>query len=113
MDKIREDYKDAYHQGGGNYYDVIIYQILNKYNGKKWIGDTFDLDVTKYAQFFMLKKGTHPSKEFIDDYNKYGEDAFIFSVLDIVQEIKYVRNRYKEYIEFEKPEYNLNQSYAV
>jgi len=111
METIREDYYDAYHKGGGYFWQVFIYQILNKANGKKWVSETFNLDVSKFGQFYMLKKGTHPSKEFIKDYNTYGENAFEFSVLDVHNDINTLPKKYKDYIEFIKPEYNLQKNY--
>jgi len=48
MKTLREDYYDAYHKGGGYFWEVYIDQILNKYNGKKWVGETLNLDVSKY-----------------------------------------------------------------
>ena len=105
--KIRMDYLDAYHLGGGYYSKVILYQILNIQNGKRWVSETFDLDVTKYGQFYMLKKGIHPSKELIEDYIIYGEDVFVFSILEIVTDIKNVKSRFEFYINTFKPEYNF------
>ena len=107
MKTLREDYYDAYHKGGGYFWQVFIYQILNKENGKKWVGETFNLDVSKFGQFHMLKKGTHPSKDFINDYTIYGEEVFEFAILDVVNNINELPSKFRNYINFLQPEYNL------
>jgi len=111
--KIRPDYLDAYHQGGGFYYPVIIYQIINVENGKRWVGETFNLDVSKFGQLFLLKKQQHPSKEFIEDYNLYGDKVFHFSILEIIKDIEEVREKFNFYINLLKPEYNLQNKFKL
>jgi hypothetical protein len=85
---------------------------MNIQNGKRWIGETFNLDVSKYGQFYMLRKNTHPSKEFIKDYEIYGEKSFHFSILEIVNDISILRDRFDFYINLFKPEYNLPKKYS-
>lgn len=41
-----------------------VYQILNKKNGKKYIGQTDDIDDRKYNHFSTLKNGTHDNPYF-------------------------------------------------
>ena len=59
-----------------------VYQILNKKNGKKYIGQTDDIDDRKYQHFLKLKNGTHENPYLQRSYNKYGEENFVFSVID-------------------------------
>ena len=59
-----------------------VYQILNKKNGKKYIGQTDDKERRKYQHFLNLKNGTHDNPYLQSSYNKYGEENFVFSVID-------------------------------
>lgn len=55
-----------------------IYQIINKINQKRYIGQTIDIDARKYHHFNDLKNGQHHSIKLQRAYNKYGEDNFNF-----------------------------------
>lgn len=58
-----------------------IYQILNLVNGKYYIGRTTNLERRRNQHFNHLSNGDHISPEFQEDYLKYGENAFEFSVI--------------------------------
>lgn len=53
-----------------------IYHITNKETGKKYIGQTIDIDWRLYRHFQELAKGTHHSTKLQRAYNKYGKDKF-------------------------------------
>lgn len=55
-----------------------IYQIINKINQKRYIGQTIDINARKYHHFSDLKNGQHHSIKLQRAYNKYGEDNFDF-----------------------------------
>lgn len=61
---------------------MYVYQILNKKNGKKYIGQTIDKDAREYQHFLDLKNNTHDNSYLQASYNKYGAENFIFSVID-------------------------------
>jgi hypothetical protein len=62
--------------------EMGIFQIKNKINGKILIGKAKNLMGILNRNKFQLKNGTHVIKELQDDFNKFGEENFIFEQLD-------------------------------
>ncbi len=62
-----------------------IYQIKNTMNGKIFIGSAKDLHGIINSNKFQLKNGSHFNKEMQNDYNQFGEDKFVFEVLDYLK----------------------------
>ena len=61
-----------------------IYQILCVPTGKVYIGSSNDLN-NRYRQHFVaLKSGTHANTYLQRAYSRYGHDAFVFSILELV-----------------------------
>jgi group I intron endonuclease len=58
-----------------------IYAIVNKENGRRYIGQTgrFIARWTKHK--LLLRRGEHPTKALQADWNLYGSDAFEFIIL--------------------------------
>ena len=62
----------------------VIYSILNKINGKIYIGQTerlFSRRTTEHKS--KLRGQDHRNPHLQNSWNKYGEDAFEFSILEI------------------------------
>lgn len=59
-----------------------IYAISNNRNGKLYIGQSINLDSRKNQHFKSLKKNKHFNIHLQSSYNKYGENAFDFIVLE-------------------------------
>ena len=59
-----------------------IYQILCKPTGKVYIGSAVNLAERKYDHFKTLRTGTHHNLYLQRAWNKYGNDAFEYSVLE-------------------------------
>ena len=59
-----------------------IYQIKNTQNGKIYIGQTRDLKLRIYEHLRVLRRGEHHNHYLQRAFNKYGESAFKFSVLE-------------------------------
>lgn len=55
-----------------------IYFIINTVNGKKYVGQTQNIDERKYKHFSYLRRGVHHSHKLQRAYNKYGESVFDF-----------------------------------
>lgn len=75
--ELKQLYKEVKTEAG-------VYQIRNKQNGKVWIEATRNLKTMNGKQF-MLKHGSHTSKALQEDWNRYGEDAFAFEVLEVLE----------------------------
>ena len=58
-----------------------IYAIVNKLNGKRYVGSAKVLSKRKREHFARLKKGNHHSTALQHAWDKYGEGAFVFDVL--------------------------------
>lgn len=61
-----------------------IYQILNKVNGKVYIGQSININVRFSDHKNKLIKNCHHNKHLQDAFNKYCKDNFEFNVLEEV-----------------------------
>ncbi len=60
-----------------------IYQIKNLANGKVYVGSTLNFKSRKAVHFSRLKNGKHENPFLQNAFHKYGEDNFVFEVLDV------------------------------
>lgn len=67
--------------------EVNVYSITNKINNKRYIGVTQELFVRKRVHFWRLKNGKHPNLKLTNAFKKYGEDAFVFEVLESLSDV--------------------------
>ena len=59
-----------------------IYCIKNIINNKVYIGSSIDLNSREYKHFWMLKKNKHDNQFLQNSFNKYGENSFVFEVIE-------------------------------
>lgn len=59
-----------------------IYSILNKRNGKIYVGQSVDCSRRLRHHRNHLRKNTHHNQHLQSSWNKYGEDAFLFGMLE-------------------------------
>lgn len=62
-----------------------VYQIRNLNNGRVYIGSAKCFRVRKQQHVASLKRTTHHNKYLQHDFNKCGEEMFIFEVLEVVE----------------------------
>lgn len=60
-----------------------IYQIRNTINGKIYVGSSVNLRKRKNGHLSTLRRGIHSSTHLQRAFNKYGEEAFVFEVLEL------------------------------
>lgn len=60
----------------------VIYKIRNVVNGKFYVGSTMDTRERFRTHRTRLRKGTHHSKHLQAAWSKYGEDCFVFEVVE-------------------------------
>ena len=61
-----------------------VFQIKNIANGKILLGSSLNLEGPLNGHRFMLKIGSHRNKVLQQEWNEYGEDSFIFEILETV-----------------------------
>lgn len=59
-----------------------VYQILNVLNGKVYVGSSVHMGNRRYNHFWSLRANKHYNAHLQRAYNLYGEDNFIFEVLE-------------------------------
>jgi hypothetical protein len=63
--------------------NIGIFQVKNKINGKILVGSSLNLDKAYNRFLFGLSYGDiHLNKELLKDWQQYGEENFIFEIVD-------------------------------
>ncbi len=81
-----------------------IYCIENIVNGKKYIGQSQNMEKRQYVHFSMLFNNKHENSKLQRAFNKYGKESFVFKILiycEIAELTKYEQdfvNLYKDNI---------------
>ena len=90
---------------------IGIYQILNKINGKLYIGSTSESFRKRFnLHKYHLRNDKHKNSHLQYAWNKYGEESFEFSIIEISEIKEEVLDREQYYIDsfdFENL-YNIN-----
>lgn len=86
-----------------------IYAIINILNNHKYVGSSIHIKNRLYQHRALLRSNKHHSIHLQNAYNKYGEDKFIWVILEVCEPIKstllYLEQKYLDL----KPEYNIAQ----
>jgi len=59
-----------------------IYKIENLVDGKIYVGSSIELIKRKSKHFYLLRKGIHDNIHLQNAYNKFGENSFVFIILE-------------------------------
>lgn len=77
-----------------------VYSITNTLNGKKYIGSTRKSFLTRLKQHCQkLNNNKHHCEHLQNAWNKYGEENFEFSILEIVTNFSELLDKEKYYIQ--------------
>ena len=83
-----------------------VYMIINTKNGKRYIGSSKNVRNRLWGHRANLRHNKHYNHLLQDDWNKYGESNFEYSIVEICTvENKYDRELY--YVQTLNPEYNI------
>ena len=82
-----------------------IYQIKNKVNSKVYIGSSNNIKRRWQKHKALLRHNKHQNSHLQAAWNKYGEDNFIFSIIELCS-IDSLLDREQYFINMINPEYN-------
>jgi hypothetical protein len=63
-----------------------IYRITNKATGKIFIGKAMNAQGKLNGQRAQLKWGSHRNKELQQDWKEYGDEQFVFEIIDFLEQ---------------------------
>lgn len=91
----------------------VIYQILNILDGKIYIGSAVDFNKRYYHHLYKLNNNSHKNKHLQAAWNLYGEENFIFMILENVDNNKNLIKEEQAWIDVSdccnnKKGYNIN-----
>lgn len=75
-----------------------VYQIKNIVNHKIYVGSAKDFSKRIIQHTKLLRKNKHHSSRLQYSWNKYGEDKFIFGLLEVVDDLTQLISREQHYI---------------
>lgn len=102
MEKIKpRTYPDIYRKAG-------IYGIKNIVTGEFYIGSTNRLGKRWSSHAKHLERGIHSNPKLQASYNKYGDDCFIFGVVEYVN-VNDLFEKEQYYYDLFKPKFNLSE----
>lgn len=86
-----------------------VYCITNLVTGVKYCGSAIDFDRRKKQHLTMFKNGTHINKWMQADYDKYGAENMVFSILHNCSNLKepLVKDMEQAFINTGKFKYNV------
>ncbi|MDN4593204.1 GIY-YIG nuclease family protein [Polycladomyces subterraneus] len=61
---------------------IGIYSIINKANGKRYIGMSVDIENRWRVHVWMLRNGVHPNEKLQNAWDKYGESKMALEILE-------------------------------
>ncbi len=76
--ELNREYKERIKPAG-------VFQVKNTANGKVLLGSSLNLEGPLNSHRFTLKIGSHRNKALQQEWNEYGEDKFIFEILETVK----------------------------
>jgi len=85
---------------------IGIYKIINKINGKYYIGSSSNIQRRKIQHFNKLRQNIHENQHLQYAYNKYGEFVFDLIIIEEVLDYKNILFYEQKYLDIAKTEKN-------
>lgn len=89
-----------------------IYEIRNRVNGHRYIGGTCNTYARWHGHRGALRRAKHPSRRLQAAWDEYGEDAFVFRIVEEVER-PLLRAAEQRAIDRLCPEYNTLKTVPV
>jgi group I intron endonuclease len=90
-----------------------IYKITNTNNGKCYIGSSQNIEKRFRGHRYMLTCNSHHSRYFQNAWNKYGDERFMFEILEVVDDRAKLFEREQHYLDQFSREDKLYNTYKV
>lgn len=87
-----------------------IYKIENLYNGMIYIGRSTDIDRRWWQHNKDLENNVHHNKNLQNDWNSYGKEVFLFSILESGLSESELESAEQEYIDSVENLYNISKN---
>lgn len=84
-----------------------IYRIRNIVSGSCYIGSAVSLDRRRREHFKAMERGTHQNQALQRAWNKYGQAALVFEVLELLSDVRLLVGAEQRWIDSESPRYNI------
>lgn len=85
----------------------VIYAITHIETGRQYIGSALRFAARRRSHFWHLKADKHRNPILQRAWNKYGPDAFDFSVIEEVADPNQLRIREQHYLDTMRPHFNI------
>lgn len=82
---LKRKRKEVADQYAKTFRPMGVYQLRNQVNGKVFVASSMNLDGAYNKETFVLRLGTHMNKELQKDWTQYGEEQFVFEVLEVIK----------------------------
>lgn len=83
-----------------------IYAITNSQTQEQYIGSSHDISSRLNQHRAALRRGNHHAKHLQEAWDSYGEDAFLFEILEDVPDLHLLESVEQSYLDTKRPVYN-------
>lgn len=63
-----------------------VYAVRHRGTGRAWADSTPDLDTARNGLWLRLNQGRHLDKGLQEAWNRFGEEAFEYAILEVLEE---------------------------
>jgi len=86
---------------------MVIYRIINTITNDSYIGSAINYKLRRNNHISKLRNNKHHSPILQNSWNKHGEDAFVFEIVEEVHDKFLLISREQYYIYTLNPRYNI------